>query len=106
MLENLAQKFVEVVGSSTFLPRRLRSEERMPLKDAIPILTPERKSDDRDEVHVSAELVKNGDSKRTRSKNPKSTDQETDDMSTSELFPAKKALRYNKNSGKYDDISY
>ncbi|XGW22202.1 hypothetical protein V3C99_004862, partial [Haemonchus contortus] len=34
-------------GSSTFLPRRLRSEERMPLKDAIPILTPERKSESR-----------------------------------------------------------
>ncbi|KAK6050098.1 hypothetical protein COOONC_12397 [Cooperia oncophora] len=32
------------IGSATFMPRKLRSEERMALKDAIPILTPEKKT--------------------------------------------------------------
>ncbi|PIO70730.1 hypothetical protein TELCIR_07400 [Teladorsagia circumcincta] len=62
---------------------------------------------DRDEVNVSAEPLRRAESeKRARAKNAASSDVETDEMPTSELFPVKKALRYNKNSGKYDDISY
>ncbi|KAK6022207.1 hypothetical protein OSTOST_12105, partial [Ostertagia ostertagi] len=61
---------------------------------------------DRDEINVSAEVLRSLSDKRAKTKNAASSDVETDDMPTSELFPVKKALRYNKNSGKYDDISY
>ncbi|KAK5973070.1 hypothetical protein GCK32_001980 [Trichostrongylus colubriformis] len=109
-------------SSLSMIPRKLRSEERVALKDAIPILTPEKKTEssttyealpnaiktDKEEVNVSAEPLrkKEKESERNTGKNGKSTDVETDEVSTSELFPVKKALRYNKNSGKYDDISY
>ncbi|EYB95445.1 hypothetical protein Y032_0160g3360 [Ancylostoma ceylanicum] len=108
-------------SSTPVMARKLRSEERVALKDAVPILTPTKKTEstgyemlldsrkvrDGDEVNVSAESFRNPSSeKKTKTKTSQSSDMETDEIATSELFPVKKALRYNKNSGKYDDISY
>ncbi|KJH52763.1 hypothetical protein DICVIV_00970 [Dictyocaulus viviparus] len=76
------------------LVRKLRSEERVALKDAVPLFTPNKTTQDSFSYDLFAPM-----------KNPQYSDPETDDMPTSELFPVKKALRYNKNSGKYDKIS-
>ncbi|CAJ0594436.1 unnamed protein product [Cylicocyclus nassatus] len=108
-------------GSTTLLVRKLRSEERVPIKGAVPVLSPKKIQEDTsryenlpegrklmdDEVNVSAEVFKKSNSdKKKKMKTTQSSDPETDEIATSELFPVKKALRYNKNSGKYDDISY
>ncbi|WKX91870.1 hypothetical protein Q1695_010142 [Nippostrongylus brasiliensis] len=113
--------------STPVMSRKLRSEEKVSLQNAVPLFSPDKKTDpttyepispavrkeekNKDEVNVSAEGFDKGPKDRLPPPKPnkpasKSSDQETDDMATSELFPAKKALRYNKNSGKYDDISY
>ncbi|KAK6729943.1 hypothetical protein RB195_006784 [Necator americanus] len=107
-------------SSTPVFSHKLRSEERVALRDAIPVLSPAKRTDstryempgnrkviDHEEVNVSAESFRNPSSlRRSQTKISQSSDLETDELATSELFPVKKALRYNKNSGKYDDISY